>query len=82
MIEKQLTTNDGTTYLVGFKEIGSDNAGLECHILERGKIRTKSIYCKTSIKGLAPDYKQIALNTIYSYEEERKQKEKLLSEQW
>lgn len=82
MIEKEITMPDGKTYTVGFKEVGSDNNGLECHILEKGKFRTSSIYSTFRLKGLSPDYKQIAINTIFEYTEKQEQKAKLLSEKW
>lgn len=82
MIEKQITMNDGKTYTVGFKEVGSNKDGLECHILQKGKLFNKSIYNKLYLKGLSPDYKYLAVSTIFSYLEEVKQKENLLSENW
>lgn len=81
MIEKQITF-DGKTYTVGFKEVGSERSSLECHILEKRMFFKKSIYIKLFIKGLDPNYKQLAVSTIFSYQKECEQKERLISEQW
>lgn len=73
---------DESTYIVGFKEVGSNNSLIECHILEKKLMRNVSIYCYQSLKGLSPNYKSIANWTIMKYLEELKRKEKILSEVW
>lgn len=70
------------TYTVGFEEVGSDKSLIECHILEKKFMRNTSIYCYSTLKGLAPDYHRIANWTIMKYLEDLKQKEKLLNEVW
>lgn len=82
MIEKQLTMEDGTVYRIGFKEVGSDKAGLECHILKAGITGTHSIYMKFFLKGLNPDYKKLAISTIFDYTQDQHQKRQLQEEQW
>lgn len=82
MFEKQITMNDGETYLVGFKEIGSNKDGIECHILKKGMLVNKSVYHKLYLKGLSPDYKNLAEWTIYDYKRNCEQKEELLAEDW
>ena len=82
MIKKKITMSDGAIYIVGFKEIGSSNEGLECHILEKKLLRYVSVYCYSRLKGLAPDYLSIAIWTITKYREELEQKTKLMNESW
>jgi hypothetical protein len=82
MIEKRITMNDGENYLVGFKEVGSNKDGIECHILKKVIFGKKSVYHKLYLKGISPDYKHMAQWTINEYKEELEQKEKLLAEEW
>lgn len=82
MFEKQITMNDGVTYLVGFKETGSNKEGIECHILEKFLLVNRSVYHKLYLKGIIPDYKHLAQWTIYEYKRDIEQKEGLLTEQW
>jgi hypothetical protein len=82
MIEKNFTTNEGEVFLVGFNEIGSDKDGIECHILNKGMFGNKSVYHKLYLKGIAPDYKDLADWTIYYYKRDLEQKEGLLKADW
>lgn len=82
MIKKEITMNDGKKYIVGFKEIGSQKDGIECHILQKILFTHVSVFNKLYLKGLSPDYQQMALWTILDYEEETEQKENLLSAKW
>lgn len=81
MIEKQITM-DEKTYLVGFKEVGSNKEAIECHILKKVLFFNRSVYHKFYLKGISPDYKHLAHWTIGEYIDDCKQKEELLSEKW
>jgi hypothetical protein len=82
MIIKELTTHDDKKYIIGFKEIGSYKDGIECHILKQGLLCKISIYKKLYLKGLSPDYEQMTLSTIFDYERDCEDKEKLSFAIW
>jgi hypothetical protein len=81
MIKKEMTVDD-KLYLIGFKEVGSDKDGIECHVLEKGFIKDKSVFHKLYLKGIAPDYRQMALFTIVDYQMDCERKENLLNTSW
>jgi hypothetical protein len=82
MIKKEITMNDGKNYRIGFKEIGTYDKVIECHILKKGVFGEKSLFMKSHWKGLCPNYKQMAQWTILDYEREYKQKQGLLEGSW
>lgn len=82
MIIKKITMNDGGKYTIGFKEVGSNGELIECHVLEKKLLKHKSLYCYSRLKGLSPDYRDIAIWTIMKYREDLEQREKLLNANW
>jgi hypothetical protein len=82
MIKKEITLNDGRKYIVGFKEVGSQNECIECHILKKIFFIHVSVYNKFYIKTLIPDYQELAIWTIFNYERKLKQHEDLLVVNW
>jgi hypothetical protein len=82
MIKKEITMDNGEKYLVGFKEIGSQKDGIECHVLEKGIIGHRSVYNELYLKGLMPNYYNMAVWTIIDYQNECKQKQILIEESW
>lgn len=82
MIEKKITMGDGETFIVGFKEVGSNKDGIECHIMVKGLFGNKSVYNNFFLKGLSPDYKHFADWTIYNYKRDIEEKSTLLNEDW
>ena len=83
MIIKKMTMYDGKQYTIGFKEFTSSSGSIiECHILKKWILGKISIYKQEHWKGLCPDYRQIALFTIWDYEQECEQTEKLLKAVW
>lgn len=82
MIKKEMTLDNGEKYIVGFKEVGTQKDGIECHILEKALFYKKSVYNKLYLKGMCPDYKQMAVWTILDYKKETEQQQDLLNAVW
>lgn len=86
MIKKEILLNDGTKFLVGFKEIESwsrgSTKGIECHVLKKSMFLNKTIHKRFYIKGIVPDYLQMAITTILDYKRVQEQKRELISSNW
>lgn len=82
MMKKEIQLKDGRKMVVGFKEIGSSKDGLECHILQKSFFWDKSVFHKVFLKGILPNYKEMALSTIFDYECDLKKKQEFLEEKW
>jgi len=82
MIKKEITMSDGKKYIVGFKNIGNESQGIECHILEKFLFVHISIYHKLRLKSMMTDYHEMAIWTIIDYERECNQEKSLLEANW
>ena len=82
MIKKKITMSDGKKYIVGFKTIGSEGEGIECHILKKILFLHISIYKKLTLAGMMPNYHEMAMWTIIDYEKVYNQTQALLEESW
>lgn len=82
MMKKEIQLKDGRKMVIGFKEIGSSKDGIECHILKKSFLWHKSVFHKVFLKGISPNYKEMALSTLYDYEQDLKKKQQFLEEEW
>ena len=82
MIIKNITV-DNERYLIGFENINSSHGeAIKCYILKKFLFWKNIIYSDIYIKGLNPDYKLIAIDTILDYKRKCEQQDRLLNEVW
>lgn len=75
MIKKEYTTKDGNKYIV---EITETKNCIKCSILKKSFMGYKELFSQERWKPMSPDYNYITLCTVGDYEQELKDKERLI----